>query len=675
MANVRKKQKDTVVQETVESIEAVEAEEVAEAVEEAPEAVDMAAEADSVEAEEVVEEVSKKAVEEEKPAPKKATAKKGSAKKGAEAGDGKGKGLVGKFVQSAKEDGEKTRAEKKAKEEAKKAYKKRRIEEIEMQKALNKEGYEKAMAFAEAEEAEGFEYTSEDVYASTDKPTSVQQGKRIQKKLKREGLVSDAPKKVRSKSTYTIRENNLEGGVGAIDGIIDAQREYYANGKSRSVEWRAKAMERLSKLIRTYEKPLIEALHRDLGISRSEAYLTEIAPLHEEIRVLYSHVEDWTSGKYQHFVLKMWKTRFYSYWQPKGNVCIINSWKSPVYMGLSMLAAAVAAGNTVVLKNSSRTWRCNEVIASAIVELFTPDFVRFIYGGDDVDEVLAVSDFNKIVYVGDKSAAPMMRMGAAQTGAELSLILDGNCPVFVDGTFSISRSAERIMWGKMIHAGQTRISPSVVYVRNDAIKPFVNELYKYVRDHYGKEPIKAEGYPRMFSKEEYDEACELLDKLGGKAEIVVGGGRDDKRLRIEPTVILVDSLDHPVLKKNIIGPILVVAPFHHTGHTLTRLIKADTPPALYSFTANKATKKYIMQNIDFGSGCVNDTMIQIANRFAAQSGADESGMGSFGGKRGLEEFGSRKSVAISGKQTHSYRFVDPGDDYSKIARWFHAAAK
>ena len=82
-----------------------------------------------------------------------------------------------------------------------------------------------------------------------------------------------------------------------------------------------------------------------------------------------------------------------------------------------------------------------------------------------------------------------------------------------------------------------------------------------------------------------------------------------------------------------------------------------------------------MQNIDFGSGCVNDTMIQISNRFAAQSGADESGMGSIGGKRGLEEFGSRKSVAISGKQTHSYRFVEPGDDYSKISRWFHAAAK
>ncbi|MGI6221706.1 MAG: aldehyde dehydrogenase family protein [Coriobacteriales bacterium] len=665
MANVRKKQKDTVSQEVVESAEVVETE------------VDAAPEAEAEIAPEPVEAEVEAPKEEAAPAKEAAPKKSAKAKKDAAPAkeEGKGKNPFGKIAQNMREEGEKTRAEKKQKEDAKAAYRKRRIEEIEEQKALNLDGYNKAMAFAEAEDAEGFEYTSEDVYAATDKPTSVMEGKRTQKKLKKAGLLSDAPKKVRSKSTYTMRENNLEGGVGAIDGIIAAQREYYGIGKSRSIEWRTKAMERLSKLIRTYEKPLIEALHRDLGISRSEAYMTEIAPLHEELRVLYGNVESWTGRKMQRFVPKMWKTRFYSYWQPMGTVCIINSWKSPVYMALSTMAAAVAAGNTVVLKNSSRTWRCNEVIASAIVELFTPDFVRFIYGGDDVDEVLAVSDFDKVVYIGEKDEAQMMRMGTAQSGADLSLVLDGNCPVFVDGTFSVSRSAERIMWGKMLHAGQTRISPSVAYVRNDVIKPFVNELFKYVRDHYGKEPIKAEGYPRMFSQIEYDEACEILDKMGGKAEIVVGGGRDEKRLRIEPTVILVDSIDHPLLKKKIVGPILVVAPFHHTGHTLAKIIKAETPPAMYVFTANGATRKYIMQNVDFGSGCVNDTMIQISNRFSAQSGADETGMGSFGGRIGVEAFGSRKTVAVSSKNTHSYRFTEPGDDYSKIARWFHAAAK
>ncbi len=478
----------------------------------------------------------------------------------------------------------------------------------------------------------------------------------------------------RQGSSFTFKRNNFDGGPNAISEILASHRKYFDSHTTRPSSWRGRALSRFNMLIQKYEEPLIEALHRDLGISRYEAYLTELAPVYEEFKTVRNDFGKWTDPRKMSPITKVFPTRYSTSWHPLGCSCIINSWQSPVTGAIVPMIDALAAGCTIVVKNSIRTKRCNEVLAVAIDELFKHECVRFIFGDEELDRILASAGFDKIFYTGRRESAVAIMQGAALNLTSPTLMLDGNCPCFVDKTAKIEQAAQRIMWGKLLHAGQMRLSPSWAIVHESVINSFVNRTFEFVRNTYGENPIEHPDYPRMFSKAEYDEACALLDKLGSRTEVVYGGERDPKTLKIAPTVIMANSIQHSIFRKRIIGPILPVVAFDLTEPAFAEIGRFSTPPAFYLFSTNKSMIRYAQQNVKASGGCLNDTVMQVYNRKGSTAALGSAGMGYRGSRFGVMQFGARRTYAESGGLVRKFRFA-PFSDLKKIQHMFKSDKK
>ena len=461
-------------------------------------------------------------------------------------------------------------------------------------------------------------------------------------------------------------------GTNVLGEMLAKQRSYFDTHITLALKWRNRAVSRLGGLVLKHEEELLDALVADLGITKYEAYLTELAPLYDEFTYVQDNLTEWTDQVQDRKAPSKFRPiKFSTYWHPKGCACIINDWRSPVLGTVLPMMYALGAGCTVMVKASDRVPHCNKVLETAFKELFVPEYVTMLTGGDDLDRALFATRFDKIYYDGSSSKLPSFPDGDLRARPSLTLMLDGNNPCFVDGTFDPAASAERIMWGKMLHAGQMRLSPSWVLCKDDIYKTFINRTFEYVRNTYGTNPIEAKDYPRMFSRAEYDQACDIIDHVGNKGEVIYGGERDPETLRIAPTVILLNSMDPAFLKRKIIGPVLPVVPFAIAEESLNSINKLGTPPAFYVFSTSKAAILYSIEYVSYGAGAICDTMIQTYDRQMPAATVGAAGCGQLGGLDGLQEFGIRKTVAESGpKRTAEWRFGPYTDSLDKLRRLY-----
>ena len=98
------------------------------------------------------------------------------------------------------------------------------------------------------------------------------------------------------------------------------------------------------------------------------------------------------------------------------------------------------------------------------------------------------------------------------------------------------------------------------------------------------------------------------------------------------------------MKEEIFGPILPV--LHYTDLTtiITKIKERPKPLSCYVFTKDKKVKKRVLSEISFGSGGINEAIMQISNSNLPFGGVGESGIGSYHGESGFKTFSHYKSI-------------------------------
>ena len=128
---------------------------------------------------------------------------------------------------------------------------------------------------------------------------------------------------------------------------------------------------------------------------------------------------------------------------------------------------------------------------------------------------------------------------------------------------------------------------------------------------------------------------------------VLHGGRGDAVLRkIEPTLLTGVTLESPVMREEIFGPLLPVLPYASVEEAFGIIARLEKPLAFYLFTKDKALAKRALLEVPFGGGCINDTVIHLSNPRLPFGGVGESGMGAYHGKKGFDTLTHEKSVLI-----------------------------
>jgi len=127
-------------------------------------------------------------------------------------------------------------------------------------------------------------------------------------------------------------------------------------------------------------------------------------------------------------------------------------------------------------------------------------------------------------------------------------------------------------------------------------------------------------------------------------KIIYGGEHDRDERYISPTILNDLDFSHPVMDDEIFGPILPVIGFDNLEKMITEVKNRPKPLACYVFTKNKTLCRKILNEISFGGGAINDTIMHISNPRLPFGGVGHSGTGSYHGEAGFRTFSHYKSV-------------------------------
>lgn len=421
---------------------------------------------------------------------------------------------------------------------------------------------------------------------------------------------------------------------------IDKQRQFFETGKTLDVEYRIKALHKLQVWIDVNEKRIEEALASDLGKSDLESYMSEIGMVKSELSFQLSHIRKWAKKHYVKTPLAQFRATSYEVCEPYGVVLIMAPWNYPFLLNIDPMIGAVAAGNTVVVKPSAYSPATSKLICEMIGECFDEGHVLGVEGGRKVNEELMDMKFDYIFFTGSVNVGRQVMEKAARNLTPVTLELGGKSPCLIDENCDLKMAAKRILFGKYLNSGQTCVAPDYLLIKKGMEDEFFKYAHCMTRKFFGKEPLKNPDLPHIVNQKHYDRLkAHMLQN-----EFEVGGGFDDEKLLIEPSVTKVTDLNSSLMQEEIFGPVLPVLTYETIDEAIEIIHKFEKPLAFYLFTRDKAVIDKVHSQVSFGGGCVNDTIIHLASSRLRFGGTGQSGTGSYHGKKSFETFSHKKSI-------------------------------
>lgn len=427
-----------------------------------------------------------------------------------------------------------------------------------------------------------------------------------------------------------------------ITSEFNAMRKFFDDGNTKSYQFRKQQLIKLKEQIKFHEEEILQALHNDFGKPRFEAFISEIGVLYEEINYAIKHLSKWMKPKSVCTPLMLQPSKSKIYSEPLGVVLIIGPWNYPFQLIFAPLIGAIAAGNCSIIKPSNETPHTALIIEKIITKTFAPEYVSVAQGpGIDVGPLLIENfKFNHIFFTGSPGVGAKIAEMAAKSLTPVTLELGGKSPAIIDETANLKIAAKRMAWAKYFNAGQTCVSPDYVLVHRNVKDQLVEELKKTILEFYGNNPEVSPDFARIVNDKRFTAVSSYLTQ----GNIVIGGETNAKTRYIAPTVIDNVKMEDSIMQDEIFGPILPILTWENKDEIIEIVRKNRYPLATYIFTQNKSFEKYIINNIEFGGGAINNAIMHLANTNLPFGGVQYSGLGNYHGRYSFDTFSHKKSI-------------------------------
>lgn len=437
-----------------------------------------------------------------------------------------------------------------------------------------------------------------------------------------------------------------------LESIIKSQREFFLGNNTKSYDFRIRQLEKLEKAIKENEGAILSALEKDLGKSNFESYLTEYHFVLEEIKFAKKNLKKWMKKKRVRKSLTTFSANSFYVYEPLGVTLIISPWNYPFNLSLGPVVGAIAAGNTVILKTSSKSTETSKIISKIVGDNFREEFFIHLDNENLVYDELINKPYDHVFYTGGPSVAKKIMEAQSPYLSKLTLELGGKSPCLVEKTCDIKMAAKKIAWAKTINAGQTCIAPDFLIVDKTIKDELISELRSNLIEFYGGNQLDNQDLPRIINSHHFDRLLSLIDKN----KVVFGGLYDKGNLKITPTIM--DGVDFadPVMGEEIFGPIIPIIAYDDFDKILAKIKRMPKPLAFYTFTNNKEIEEKIIREMEYGNGAINDCLMQIANPRLEFGGVGNSGQGGYHGYFGFMNFSNRKSMVKAGFFDNPFRY-------------------
>ena len=429
-----------------------------------------------------------------------------------------------------------------------------------------------------------------------------------------------------------------------IEQIYLSQKEFFRTGKTIPYSYRIDALKKLKAAIIRYEDEIYNALWNDLHKSKFETYASEIGFVLEELSFHIKKLKKWMKPAKVKSGLTMFPASTWRYYEPLGNVLIIAPWNYPFQLLMAPLIGAISAGNTAILKPSEYAGKTAAVIEKIIENTFPAGYIKVINGDAKVSQTLLKLKFDHLFFTGSPRIGRIVMKAAAEQMTPVTLELGGKSPCIVDETAKLNLAAVRIMWGKLLNAGQTCIAPDYLLVHSTVKDKLLPMLVNAIEKFYGKNQEESPDFPRIINRANMERLSALIDG----ADIYYGGNRNIETKYFQPTIVNHVTFDDPVMQQEIFGPVLPVISYDNPDEIIRLINNRPKPLALYLFSENRQLRKKILENVPAGGVTFNDTLMHIVNNKVPFGGVGNSGMGGYHGFYSFELFSNAKPFVKRG---------------------------
>ena len=436
-----------------------------------------------------------------------------------------------------------------------------------------------------------------------------------------------------------------------IHEIVASQQDFFRTGQTLDISWRKEQLKKLKHAVIDNETLLQRALYEDLGKSRLEAYLCDIGPVIVEINEILRGLRHWARPEHHFSGLMCFPSTFTTvYKMPYGVSLIISPFNFPILLTLGVLAASISAGNTAVLKTSSKSAASTAALKKLISNIFPENYVTVIDGGHDIADMCLAQRFDKIFYTGSPAVAKHVLAEASKNLTSVALELGGEtgnwCIVRKDA--DLKDAARKIAFFKTCNAGQICININQIAVAEEVADEFLEKLKSEFRRQIGSRPANNPEYPKLITDSVYKKCEHLTAEF--KDRIISGGTGNKETRRFAPTIIYPVDINEDIVQHELFCPILPVVPFRDEDvkNVLDMIADREHPLSMYIFTADKKWAKQVMSTQQYGGGCINEVCIHMMVKGVPFNGTGHSGMGSYHGIWGFREF-THPATVLTGR--------------------------
>ncbi|HCY2882521.1 TPA: aldehyde dehydrogenase [Staphylococcus aureus] len=434
-------------------------------------------------------------------------------------------------------------------------------------------------------------------------------------------------------------------------------KAFFNTQQTKDISFRKEQLKKLSKAIKSYESDILEALYTDLGKNKVEAYATEIGITLKSIKNARKELKNWTKTKNVDTPLYLFPTKSYIKKEPYGTVLIIAPFNYPFQLVFEPLIGAIAAGNTAIIKPSELTPNVARVIKRLINETFDANYIEVIEGGIEETQTLIHLPFDYVFFTGSENVGKIVYQAASENLVPVTLEMGGKSPVIVDETANIKAASERICFGKFTNAGQTCVAPDYILVHESVKDDLITALSKTLREFYGQNIQQSPDYGRIVNLKHYHRLTSLLNSA--QMNIVFGGHSDEDERYIEPTLLDHVTNDSAIMQEEIFGPILPILTYQSLDEAIAFIHQRPKPLSLYLFSEDENATQRVINELSFGGGAINDTLMHLANPKLPFGGVGASGMGRYHGKYSFDTFTHEKSYIFKSTRLESGVHLPP----------------
>jgi coniferyl-aldehyde dehydrogenase len=434
----------------------------------------------------------------------------------------------------------------------------------------------------------------------------------------------------------------------ALEAALAAQRTAFGREMNPSLAARRDRIDRLLRLVASHEGAIVDAVSADFGHrSRHETGLADIFVVLSAIRHTRRHMGRWMRARRVATALHLRPARSEVIRQPLGVVGVISPWNYPLQLALLPVAAALAAGNRVMLKPSELTPRFSALLRTLVANDFAADEFAVFPGDVELGRAFSRLPFDHLFFTGSTAVGRQIALAAAENLTPVTLELGGKSPAIVDADCDLDEAARRIAFAKLLNAGQTCVAPDYLLVPRARVDALVDSLKAAVDAMY---PTLAGNpdYTSIVSDRHYRRLAQLVVDAQARGATAVplssAAAGDAAGRQFPPTALLQVNDDMGVMREEIFGPLLPVLPYDSLDAAIAYVNARPRPLALYWFGRHGAHRDRVLEQTISGGVTINDACWHVCQEFLPFGGVGASGMGAYHGQHGFLTFTKEKAV-------------------------------